>query len=318
MGKIAIFGAGGAIGSSLASELRARQRPYRVVGRSEQALRTAFGRDPLAEIRVWNPDDPDSVRAAADGVDTIVYAVGVSYWDFRLHPPVMRAAVEGAIAAGVERFLLIGTVYAYGLPRTERVVEDHPREPHTFKGRMRKEQEDVLMAADAAGKLRGAVLRLPDFYGPNVEKSFLHGAFVAALAGKRAALIGPVDRPHQYLFTPDAGPVTIALADEPAAYGRTWHYAGSGTIEQREFVRRIYAAAGTPLRTFVVNEPLLRVAGLFDKLMREMGEMQYLQTTPVVMDDAALRRLLPHLQPATSYDDGIRLTLQAMRTPKQD
>ena len=35
----------------------------------------------------------------------------------------------------------------------------------------------------AVWRIKGAVLRLPDFYGPNVDKSFLHGAFVAATTG---------------------------------------------------------------------------------------------------------------------------------------
>ncbi len=79
--------------------------------------------------------------------------------------------------------------------RTERVREDHPRDPHTFKGRMRKAQEDLLLEAHAAGRIKGAVLRLPDFYGPDVDKSFLHGAIVAATRGGVANMIGPLDKP---------------------------------------------------------------------------------------------------------------------------
>jgi hypothetical protein len=82
-----------------------------------------------------------SVRAAARGVETIVYLVGVPYADFRLHPVLMKQTLDGAIAEGVKQLILIGTVYPYGRPRTTPVREDHPREPETFKGRMRKEQE---------------------------------------------------------------------------------------------------------------------------------------------------------------------------------
>jgi nucleoside-diphosphate-sugar epimerase len=200
MSKIAIFGATGSIGQSIAAALRATGQPYRVVGRARTALETQYGADPLAEIMTWNPDDPDSVRAAAQNIETIVYAVGVPYTDFYLHPILMRKTLAGAIfqgkgsanAAGVKQLLLIGTVYPYGRPQTARVREDHPRAPHTVKGQMRKEQEDVLLTADAAGAIRGAILRLPDFYGPNVELSFMHSAFQAALNGKQAQLIGPI------------------------------------------------------------------------------------------------------------------------------
>src|SRR5579871_3434974 len=186
MERIALFGAAGAIGGSIAAELRAQGRTYRVVGRGRAALEQNFGSDPRAEIVTWNPDDPASVRAASRGVDTIFYLVGVPYWQFELHPQLMRKTLDGAIAEGVERIVLIGTVYPFGRARTERVSEDHPREPPTFKGRMRKEQEDLVLAADSAGSIRGTILRLPDFYGPGVDRSFLASAFQAALKGGRA------------------------------------------------------------------------------------------------------------------------------------
>ena len=46
-------------------------------------------------------------------------------------------------------------------------------------------------------------------------------------------------------------------------------------------------------------EPMLRVLGLFNPLMREMVEMHYLQTTPVIMDDSALSSLLGSLKKTT-------------------
>ena len=166
MPSIALFGAAGAIGQSLAAALRQQGRAYRVVGRNAASLRQTFGADPLAEIATWNPDVAGSIEAAAHGVDTLVYLVGVNYWQFQLHPELMRKTLEGAIAAGVRRIVLIGTVYPYGKARTLPVAEDHPREPHTFKGRMRKAQEDLLLQAHAQGRIEATVLRLPDFYGP--------------------------------------------------------------------------------------------------------------------------------------------------------
>ncbi|WP_146138233.1 NmrA family NAD(P)-binding protein, partial [Chamaesiphon polymorphus] len=73
MSKIAIFGATGSIGQSIAAALRASGQPYRVVGRSRTALEKQYGTDRLAEIVTWNPDDPDSVREAAREIETIVY-----------------------------------------------------------------------------------------------------------------------------------------------------------------------------------------------------------------------------------------------------
>jgi len=313
MDRIALFGAAGAIGTNIAAELREKGLPYRVVGRGRPVLERHFGSDPRAEIATWDPDDPASVRAAARGIDTIFYLVGVPYWQFELHPQLMRKTMDGAIAEGVQRLVLIGTVYPFGRARSERVSEDHPREPHTFKGRMRKEQEDVVLAADAAGSIRGTILRLPDFYGPDIERSFLASAFQAASQGGRAQLVGPIDTPHEFMYVPDVGPVAVALANEPRAYGRAWNFAGPAAITVRAFVERIFHTAGRKPKYIVANKTMLRVMGLFSPLMREMVEMNYLFETSVIMDDSAIHGLLGNIK-KTSYEDGIRQTLSRMKS----
>lgn len=312
MNTIALFGAAGAIGQSIASALQSQRRSYRVVGRSPASLRAAFGSDPNAEIVTWNLDDPSSIRAAAQGIDTAIYLVGVDYDKFSQHPIVFRKALEGAIAAGVQRMILIGTVYPYGRAQTNPVREDHPRNPHSFKGQKRKEQEDMLFEADAAGKIHGAELRLPDFYGPGVDKSFLHSIFVAAANGGRAQVIGPVDRPHEFIYVPDVGPVVAGLADEPRAYGRVWHLGGPGTITVREVVNKAFALAGRPPKTIAASKTMLRLMGVFNPLMREMVEMHYLVTDPLVLDDSALRGLLGEVK-KTPYDEGIRQSVEAAK-----
>lgn len=315
MSKIALFGASGAMGRSVAAALRAEGRAYRVVGRGEAALRAAFGHDPLAERVCWNPDDPASVRQVAQGVETLVYMVGVNYWQFALHPRLMRQTLEGAIAAGVQNVVLIGTIYPYGRLRTANpVCEDHPRAPHTFKGRMRKAQEDLLLQAHAAGRIRATVLRLPDFYGPGVASSLLHSAIEAAAHGGVAQMLGPIDRPHEFVYVPDVGPVVLRLARHPQAYGNTWHLAGSGATTQQALLQELERLAGRPLRRRVAGKALLRIAGLFSPLMRELVEMHYLVTDPLILDDTALQRLIGPLA-KTPYAQGLRESMVAARTP---
>ncbi len=277
MSTYALFGASGATGAAISQALEAAGLSYRVVGRNREALESEFGARPLAEIVTWNPADAHSVQAAATGIDTIFYLVGVPYNHFELHPELMEATLDGAIAAGVRRIVLLSPIYSYGRPQAATVSESHPREPETFKGKMRKEQEDVLLEADAAGDIQALVLRLPDFYEGDPKKSLVGDIFAAALKHRYAMVIGPIDRPHQYVYVPDIGPLAVALAQEDRAYGRAWNF-----------------------------------AGLFDPIMRELADMNYLQSDPVLLDDGALRALLPNLH-VTSYDDGIAQTLATMK-----
>lgn len=314
MKPFALFGAAGATGKSIARTLSSRALDYRVVGRDEKRLAATFGGNPHAEIAAWNPDDPASVRQAADGVETLIYLVGVPYNHAELHPKLMGKTLDGAIAAGVKRIVLIGTVYPYGVPMTRRVAETHPRNPTTFKGRMRKEQEDILLRAHAEGKIEATILRLPDFYGPEVgELSLLHLPFKSATAGGMAAMIGPIDTPHEFLFIPDLGPVVVDLAANPGAYGRAWNLAGASVTTQRKLADQIFSSAERKPKLFVLGKIALRILGIFDPVMRELVEMNYLQTSPVLMDDSALESLIGPIH-KTPYSEGINLTFEAYRT----
>jgi nucleoside-diphosphate-sugar epimerase len=310
MTTIALVGATGAIGNSIATTLRQDGTPYRAIGRNRQTLEAEFGSDPLAEIVVWNPDDPASVRAAMKGIETAIYLVGVPYDQFQLHPQLMRKTLDGAIAEGVAKMLLIGNVYPFGRPQTPKVSESHPRDPHTFKGKMRKEQEDLLMAADATGKIHGTILRLPDFYGAGTERSIVAGVFKSVRTGKAAQLVGPIDTPHEFVFIPDVGPIVRDLIAMPQAFGRTWNLAGASVITQRQFAEKAFAQAGVKRKLMVAGTTLLRILGWFQPLMRELVEMAYLQQTPVLLDDTDLRKLLPNMK-KTSYDEGIRQILRS-------
>src|SRR5271170_1492298 len=108
MDRIALIGAAGAIGHSVAAALDREGRPYRVVGRNRAALESSFGKSKNTEITAWDPSDPATARAALHGINTLIYLVGVPYDQFRLHPVVMRQTLDAAIAEGVENVVLIG------------------------------------------------------------------------------------------------------------------------------------------------------------------------------------------------------------------
>jgi uncharacterized protein YbjT (DUF2867 family) len=124
---VVILGAAGPIGRSVAAELTARGISYRVAGRDRAKLEAAFGG--RAEISVADLSDPEQARRVLDGADAAVYAVGVPYGRFELHPQLMRVSAEAARQAGVTRLAVVSSVYSYGAPVTKLVGETHPREP---------------------------------------------------------------------------------------------------------------------------------------------------------------------------------------------
>jgi nucleoside-diphosphate-sugar epimerase len=310
---IAILGAAGAAGKAVAAALQQRNIPFRAVGRNKARLAEAFKHYPGAELVDADLMTVEGVRKAARGMSTLIHTAGVLYTDFERLPPMMRASIDGAVAEGVKRMALVTNVYSYGRPRTSPVKEDHPREPHTKKGQLRKQQEDLLMEAHAQGKLQGLAVRFPDFYGADAEYSFSIELFRAALAGKPVNLLGNIDLPHEFIYAPDIGPVLVDLATRDDVWGEVWNCGGAGTITQRQFVTRMFEAVGRKPKFRVAGSGLVRVMGLFSPFMRELTEMMYQwQETPLVLDDSKLRAKLGSVK-KTPYEDGIPLTVEALK-----
>jgi nucleoside-diphosphate-sugar epimerase len=313
MQKAAIFGAAGTIGPVVAVELNRRGIPFRVVGRSRPKLESVFSKLEHAEIFDADVGDLRAASAAARGVDTIIYAVGLPYPSHHLHPALMRTTVEAAAAMKVERLVLVSSVYGYGAPRAPRVAETHARVPETRKGEYRKQQEDIVLEAHQQGRLSGLIVRLPDFYGPGAGNSLAHQVFSGAIARKTANWIGPVNTPHEFVFVADTGPVIVDLALCQECYGQAWNFGGPGSINTLDFITRVYRAAGLPPKYRTVGRGMLRILGWFSPLMRELREMIYLQETPVILDDTKLLTKFPETH-KTSYDEGIHETLEWMRS----
>jgi nucleoside-diphosphate-sugar epimerase len=314
--KYAIFGASGAVGKELAKELYRRNQSFRVVGRREAVLRNEFSKyEPLVEYCEADLSDPKSALRAAQGIHTLFYLVGVPYPSFKLHPHLTQITMDAAIQAGVQRLIHVSTVYPYGKPQSPSVSESHPREPHTFKGQMRKQQEDIVTSSHGKSGLKCLIVCPPDYYGGDSELSLVYRLFKAALDGGPAQLVGPIDVPHEFIYVPDLAEVIAKISDQESAYGQKWNVGGPGVITIRKFAEEVYRQVGRKPRLQVAGKTLLRIFGLFNPIMKELVELNYLMTTPVILDDQKLRNLFPQLK-KTSYEEGIRLTLESMKKSK--
>jgi nucleoside-diphosphate-sugar epimerase len=136
--------------------------------------------------------------------------------------------------------------------------------------------------------------------------------FDAALKGGKANVIGPIDKPHEFIYVPDLAAALLAVSHKEEAYGEAWNCGGPGVITTRRFAELVFGAAGGKPRLRAAGKTMLRVLGMFDPFLKEVVEMHYLWSTPVVLDDNRLRRLLPDLR-KTTYEEGVRQTLDTLR-----
>lgn len=102
----------------------------------------------------------------------------------------------------------------------------------------------------------------------------------------------------------------LALAAKSEAYGKWWKLGGPGVTTPSDLAGQVFSLAGRKPKLRVVGKTTLRIMGLFSPIMRELVEMSYLQTNPILLDDSALYSLLGDIH-KTSYADAIRATLHA-------
>jgi nucleoside-diphosphate-sugar epimerase len=303
--KVALFGATGVMGKCIARELLRRNIQARVVSRSQSNLQRTF-MDMSVELMIGDLMDQETAKRAADSCEVIFHCVGVPVERFRDHIPISQNTIAAMRATGAKG-LLLSSFWSYGPSRAAPVGEAQPRQPASEKERIRKEQEDLFQAATAA------VTILPDFYGPEAEIGFVNTALRAIAAGKTANWIGALDRPRELIYVPDAAFPIVELAGFDTAYGQRWNVAGPGAITPRQLLQMAAGYCGTLLKVRAASKLILRILGLFNSQVRAMQELYPLYMNPPILDASKLRSLIG-TYPVTSYEEGIRKTVDWIRS----
>jgi nucleoside-diphosphate-sugar epimerase len=298
-----IFGTG-PLGLATLRCLRAEGHRVRMINRSG---RVGFEKDPETELGGGDAADPRLTREVCEGATAVYHCVGLPYPRWSEFPAIMRGIVEGAAAAGAK--LVYGdNVYAYGHV-TGPIREDLPETATTRKGRIRAEVAGILREAHKTGKVRGAIARASDFFGPGVtEASMLGGrVFERLLAGRSAQVVGNPDRPHSYTYIDDFARALVTLASRDEALGHTWLVPNAPATTTRAIVGRIASLAGVAPKVSALPSFLVGALGLFDAQIRELKEMLYEFEDDFVIDDTRARNTLG-LAP-TPLDQSLAATL---------
>lgn len=260
--------------------------------------------------------DPAQVAAACEGAEIVYFCAQPPYdhWP-ELFPPLAAAVVEGLARTGAK--LVFGSnVYMYGPTDGRPIHEELPYAAQTRKGRARTAVANLLLEAHAQGRLPVVIGRAADFYGPRVTDSMVGEIlFGAALSGETGMLAGDIDLPHTLTFIRDFARALITLGRHEEAYGRAWHVPSAETITARQFQELIEAAVGRPVKVRVVGKTMMRLAGLFNPIMRETAEMMYEFDEPFIIDHS--RYTAAFGNGVTPHEEAIRETVAWYRVHHQ-
>jgi nucleoside-diphosphate-sugar epimerase len=275
-----VFGTG-QVGSALAAHLASMGIAVRAVSRHRPAA-LAGGTD----WRAVDVTDPEAAADAAKGASVVYQCVNAPYTQWpELFPPLQRGVLAAAERTGA-LLVVLENLYGYGPTGGRPMTEDLPLAATTVKGRTRAAMTGELLAAAADGRVRVAIGRASDFFGPGVTQGSTLGerVFGNALAGRRADFIGDPDLPHTYSYVPDIAVGLATLGTDARAAGQVWHLPGPATVTTRALLDLVAGEVGHRVGVRSVPKLALRALGLVNPTIRELAEMSYEFDQPFVLD----------------------------------
>jgi nucleoside-diphosphate-sugar epimerase len=275
-----VFGTG-QVGSALAAHLAGLGIAVRAVSRHRPAT-LAGGID----WRAADVTDPEAAADAAKGASVVYQCVNAPYTQWpELFPPLQRGVLAAAERTGA-LLVALENLYGYGPTGGRPMTEDLPLAATTVKGRTRAAMTAELLAAAEAGRVRLAIGRASDFFGPGVTQGSTLGerVFGNALAGRRADFIGNPDLPHTYSYVPDIAAGLATLGTDPRAAGQVWHLPGPQTVTTRALLDLVAGEVGHQVAVRSLPKLAVRALGLVNPMLRELAEMAYEFDQPFILD----------------------------------
>ena len=275
-----VFGTG-QVGNTLTAHLAGLGIAVRAVSRHRPPA-LAAGTD----WRAADAADPEAAADAAKGATVIYQCLNAPYtqWPERF-PPLQRGVLAAAERTGA-LLVSLENLYGYGPTGGKPMTEDLPLAATGVKGRARAAMTAELLAAADAGRVRIAIGRASDFFGPGVTAGSTLGerVFGNALAGRRADFIGNPNLAHTYSYVPDIAAGLATLGTDARAVGEVWHLPGPATGTTQALLDLVAAEVGHPVGVRSVPKLAVRALALVNPTLRELAEMSYQFDQPFVLD----------------------------------
>ncbi len=273
-----IFGTG-PLGKWTARALVTMGKQVRMVNHSGKAS----GLPAEIEFAASDAYDVNKNIEVTRGAYTIYQCAQPRYYEWVEKFPALQKAILDAAAVNKARLIVGDNLYMYGSTQGQLLREDMPYLTHTKKGRLRADMANAVLEAHRSGKVRAAIGRASNFFGPD-DHGVTDYAIRPAVEGKTINMMGRMDQLHTYTYVADFGKLLATLGSRDESLGQIWFTPSPEPVTQAEIVRLLEAELGRKLKVMVGGEIILRLLGLFNPDIRESVEMMYEWTQPFIVD----------------------------------
>ncbi len=261
----------GPVGSTTALTLAEMGYRVRVLTRSKTGPS-----HPNIELVAGNAIEVDALLRNIDPAGAIVNAANPPYNRWAQDWPPMHASMTLAAERSGAFLVVMDNLYAFGKQTQMPMNELSPINPTGKKGRVRAEMATELLQLTESGKLRAAIVRASDFYGPGVTESAFGERFLTQLLnGKKVSFLGSLETRHSISYMPDVAKTIVAVITKENTAGKTWLVPNAPAVSQREIFEVFEQAIGVSGKVSTVPRAALRIGGIFNPILREFNEIWY-------------------------------------------
>jgi len=311
-----VLGATGALGSTIVKQLAGKNLNVRAVARDLDLANKLFKGLPI-EIEKADITSTEQTLKVVEGATTIYHCIGLPYnkW-LKLFPKIQKNII---LATEQTDSLLVyaDNLYMYSPVNGEKIDESCSQKPSSKKGQLRKILADELLEAHNNGKIKVTIVRMGDFYGPNVVNGFTKPLFLNALEQKPSSWIGNLDQQHSLIYIEDAAKGMIEAGTNPSFVGKIWHVEGAEAVSGQEFIEMINHALNQPPKYKVLKRGVITLLSPIVPIVKELKELLPQWEQPFVIDGSKFRKTTG-LNGFTNHKEAISTTLKWFQSQSSD
>ena len=315
LGRCLVTGAGGFIGSHVVErlvtdglEVRALVR-YTSQGR--QGWLEALDGSQRAEVDVVLGDvrDPDQMRRVAVGCETVFHLAALVGIPYSYESPRQNLdtnaggtlnVAEAARAVGVTRFVHVSSSEVYGSAQYAPIDELHPTVGQSPYSATKIAAEQIVISQARSFDLPAVVVRPFNTYGPRQSMRAVVPTIIAQALWSDRIRLGTLSTTRDFTFVSDTAAGLIAAASAGGVEGEIFNLGVGVETSIGQLAKTVIELTG---RDLTIEQETARIRPAESEVAR------------LISDPRKARRAFAW-QPRTSLEDGLRLTIEWLRSWK--
>ena len=247
-----VTGATGLLGSHIVEQLRRRDRPVRALVRATSDVSWLEGQG--VEFVEGDLGDRASLGRACTGA-SVVYHSAARVGDWGPWSEFQAITIDGtahlidaAAEAGVDRFVHISSISAYGHVDGPGMVLDETAplgqrlSRWSYYSKAKVAAEGCVWEAHRQGRIRATIIRPSWLYGPRDRATVAR--MTRMIRTGKAKLIGGGDNRLNLVYAGNVAEAAILAADSERAIGEAYNCSNDGEITLRQYFNAVAEALG--------------------------------------------------------------------------